>query len=393
MKKVVYLIILAQFLCTSVWFAGNAVLPDLILNINATPNFLAYLTIAVQFGFIAGTFLFAFLGVSDKFSPSIVFAVSAFFVAVFNLSMALNGLSENGVLIFRFLTGLFLAGIYPVGMKIVADYEEKGLGKSLGFLVAALVLGTAFPHLLKGLFSGYLPWKYVIYGTSFLAIFGGMLIVLFVPDGPYRKLGNKIDLRGLFSDFTGSDFKKATLGYFGHMWELYAYWAFLPLVLGANISHHQAQLNINITCFLIIASGSLACIVSGFLSQYFGTKSVAKTALFLSGCCCLISPLFIFGNTTLLIVFLTFWGMVVVADSPLFSALIAQNCPPKNKGTALTIVNCIGFAITIVSIQLLQSLYLRIDIKYLLVLLVLGPLFGLLSQLKHTTKQFSKSSK
>ncbi len=387
MKNTIYLIILSQFLCTSVWFAGNAVLPDLIVNINTTPNFLAHLTSAVQFGFIAGTFLFALFGVSDKVSPSVVFGISAFFASIFNVLMVLNGLSESSFLIFRFFTGFFLAGIYPVGMKIVADYEEKGLGKSLGFLVGALVLGTAFPHLLKGLFSGYFPWKFVIYGTSTLAIFGGMLILVFVPDGPYRKIGSKINMRGLFSGFLESKFKRAALGYFGHMWELYSYWAFLPFILAANLRHNHFQLNINFVCFVIIASGAIACGISGLLSQRFGTQLVAKTALFLSGCCCLLSPFFIFGNTKVLIGFLVFWGMVVVADSPLFSTLVAKNCPPQIKGTSLTIVNCIGFAITILSIQLLQAISIWVDTQYLLVLLALGPIFGLLNLRRNRLKR------
>ncbi|MFC5282530.1 MFS transporter [Pedobacter alpinus] len=379
MKRNIYLVILAQFLCTSLWFAGNAVLPDLIIAYNFNSAFLAHLTSAVQFGFIAGTLVFALLGISDRFSPSLVFSVSALFAAVFNLAMAISNLQDYSFLIFRFFTGFFLAGIYPVGMKIVADYEEKGLGKSLGFLVGALVLGTAFPHLLKGLFNGVLNWEYVIYGTSILTVLGGLLIAFFVPDGPFRKAGSKIKLKAIFTSFKTIEFRKAALGYFGHMWELYAFWAFLPLILSTNFKLNQSVLNVSILSAIIIGSGFLACGFSGIISQRLGVKFTAKSALFLSGICCLLSPLFILGNSILLLMFLVFWAIVVIADSPLFSTLVAQNCPPQNKGTSLTIVNCIGFSITIFSIQLMQMLSGFLSIQYLFLVLAVGPIFGLLS--------------
>lgn len=379
MRPSTYFIIVAQFLCTSLWFAANAVLPDLILAYHFENNFLAHLISAVQFGFIAGTLVFALLGVADRFSPSIVFGLSALFAATFNLAMVINGLETYSFLMFRFFTGFFLAGIYPVGMKIVADYEEKGLGKSLGFLVGALVLGTAFPHLLKGVFAGVFPWQYVIYGTSTLAVLGSLTIAFFIPDGPNRKAGNNINLKTLFASFKIPDFRKAAFGYFGHMWELYAFWAFLPLILTANFKRNQVDFDIPIFCFVIIASGFFACVIAGLLSQRFGPKYLAKYALFLSGLCCLMVPFFVYGNTLALIAFLIFWALIVVADSPLFSTLLAQNCPTQYKATALTIVNCIGFTITIISIQLLQILSKWVDIKYLLMFLALGPIFGLLN--------------
>ena len=180
-------IVLAQFCCTSLWFAGNAVMSDLVLNFALPPEALGHLTSAVQLGFITGTLLFAFLRVADRFSPSKVFFFCALAGAVFNLEAALEMNNFASLLIFRFLTGFSLAGIYPVGMKMASDYFRKGLGRSLGFLAGALVIGTAFPHLLKAISgSSSLNWRVVLIFTSGLAVIGGLLILLFVPNGPFR---------------------------------------------------------------------------------------------------------------------------------------------------------------------------------------------------------------
>ena len=190
LKKILVFIVIAQFCCTSLWFAGNAVMNDLMVNFNLSANNLGYLTSSVQFGFIIGTLLFAIFNIADRFSPSKVFFVCALVGSLANFCMTLDINTLTTLLIFRFLTGFFLAGIYPIGMKIATDYFEKGLGTSLGFLVGALVLGTAFPHILKGNESLFL-WSSVIYTTSALAILGGLLIFLLVPDGPHRKPGKK----------------------------------------------------------------------------------------------------------------------------------------------------------------------------------------------------------
>jgi len=287
------------------------------------------------------------------------------------------------ILIVRFLPGFFLAGIYPVGMKIAADYYDKGLGKSLGFLVGALVLGTAFPHLLHG-FTEQLPWKTILIITSVIAISGGLLLNFFVPDGPYRKKSPALDLSVISKIFKDKSFKAAAFGYFGHMWELYAFWAFVPFIITAYTAMHpDSSLNIAISSFMVIAVGAIACVISGYISLYIGVKKTALVSLTLSGLFCVISPiLFMIPSQALFITMLCLWGMVVIADSPMFSTLVAQNAPPVYKGTALTIVNCIGFAITIVSIQILLFLQSYLDVKYLVLILALGPIFGLISTCK-----------
>lgn len=373
-------IILSQFFCTSLWFAGNGVMPDLMSNFDLSESALAHLTSVVQFGFITGTLVFAVLSIADRYSPSKIFFCCAVLGSVFNLGMIWDGNHLISIMTFRFFTGFFLAGIYPIGMKIAADYFEKGLGKSLGFLVGALVLGTAFPHLLKEV-SDQFQWQFVLVVTSSFAVIGGLLMLSFVPDGPYRKQMQQLKLSAFFSVFKNKRFRSAAFGYFGHMWELYAFWAFVPIMLQSFTKvYPDVDFNIPLLSFLIIGIGGVACVISGYLSQIFGTKRTATFALLFSGLCSLTFPLiFSFESEVLFLLFLFFWAMVVIADSPLFSTLVAQNATLELKGTALTIVNCIGFSITIISIQLINELRMITDSNFIFMILAIGPILGLLA--------------
>src|SRR5438874_9955566 len=249
------IIVLSQFAGTSLWFAGNAILPDLQRELSIQTHAPGNITTVVQFGFIAGTLIFAIFSVADRFVPSKVFFISSVIAALANV--AIIWLAKNAATLFvlRFITGFFLAGIYPVGMKIAADWYEKGLGKALGYLVGALVLGTAFPHLLRS--SVYaLPWKHVLIFTSAFAAIGGLLILLFVGEGPFRKPATRFQPSALIQVFRSADFRAAALGYFGHMWELYTFWAFVPTILLLYVSSDR-QMNISLWAFIIIAVGAL----------------------------------------------------------------------------------------------------------------------------------------
>ncbi len=378
-KLILPVIVLSQFLCTSLWFAGNAVVAELTSLYSLDSGATGHLTSAVQLGFIIGTLVFAIFTIADRFSPSKVFFCCAVLGAIFNLSLVIDYGHFFAPLSVRFLTGFFLAGIYPVGMKIAADYYKEGLGKSLGFLVGALVLGTAFPHLIKT-FSTELPWKSVIITTSISAVLGGILIYFFVPDGPYRSKSKAPNFSSWLSIFKVSPFRKAAFGYFGHMWELYTFWAFVPLMLMGYNQLHGQNLNVSLYSFLIIAGGSIACAMGGILSKKYGSKHLAKLFITSSGVCCLVSPVFfLYTETQIFLLFLIFWGLVVIADSPLFSSLVANSAPDEQKATALTITNCIGFAITIVSIQLVTFLSDVMPFHYLFMILSIGPVFGLLN--------------
>ncbi|WP_179338249.1 MFS transporter [Winogradskyella ludwigii] len=378
-KWVLPIIIFSQFCCTSLWFAGNSIIDDLISFFNLNSESLGYISSSVQFGFIIGTFIFAILTLSDRFSPSRVFFICAIFGASFNLGMLYSNNTLFTILGFRFLTGFSLAGIYPVGMKIAADHFEKGLGKSLSFLIAALVLGTAFPYLIQS-FDFNIKWEMVIWTTSILALIGGVLIFLLVPNGPYQKLADKFDISKILNVFKKSSFRSAAFGYFGHMWELYAFWTFVPILLIMHSNLHNVSLNIPLFSFIIIASGTVSCILGGFISKRLGIKKTAILTLTISGICCLLSPVFFMINSTpLFIIFLIIWGMAVIADSPLFSTMVAQNCEAQSIGTALTIVNCLGFSLTIVSIQLLNAIINNnFYPEYAFMILALGPIIGLI---------------
>lgn len=380
MKRILPVIVLSQFFCTSLWFAGNAVMGDIAKQLQLEPSYLAYLTSAVQLGFITGTLVFAILSIADRFSPVRVFFTCALIAAAINALACLPGTDATIILVLRYTTGFFLAGIYPVGMKIASDHYPQGLGKALGFLVGALVLGTSFPHLLKSLMAA-LPWRYVILSTSILAALGGFAMILLVPDGPARKPGAALNPAAFLKNFSNRQFRSAAFGYFGHMWELYAFWAFVPVILSAyNTRYADADLNVPLLSFIIIGVGALACAGSGIISSYIGVKKVAMIALTISCACCLISPLFLFaGSVWVVISFLLVWGIAVIADSPMFSTLVAQNADQQSKGTALTIVNCIGFAITIISIQLITALRTVENVRYIYMILAIGPVLGLVA--------------
>ncbi len=383
-RHILPVIVISQFCCTSLWFAGNGVMGNLIEYYGLTPTALGHLTAAVQLGFISGTLIFALFTVADRYSPSRVFFVSALLGSIFNLGILLKSNDLVTLALFRFASGFFLAGIYPVGMKIAADYFEKGLGKSLAFLVGALVLGTALPHLLKGMGSN-LPWAMVIWLTSALAVAGGGLMLALVPDGPFRKQSPGLDFAAFFKVFRNPSFRAAAFGYFGHMWELYAFWAFVPLMLETALTPPMAfHWNTSTLAFLVIGIGGPGCVLVGYLSGTLGTKRTAGFALAISCACCLLSPVLIkAASLPVFFAFLLLWGTMVVADSPLFSTLVARNSLAESKGTALTIVNCIGFAITIFSIQLLNFLRDLMNPTYIYMFLALGPVIGLLALFLH----------
>ena len=369
-------IIVSQFACTSLWFAGNAIIGELSAKTGLGTEIIGFVLSSVQLGFIVGTLTFALLMIADRFSPTKVFMACALFAALCNLALLLGTISTVTLIIARFGTGFFLAGIYPVGMKIAADYYEKGLGKALGYLVGALVLGTAFPYLVEGMQMGS-DFTLVIKTTSVLAILGGVAMYLLVPNGPYRKPSPRLQLQAGPSLFKLAGFRKAAFGYFGHMWELYAFWAFTPLALETYNTVHNNNIPISLWTFVIIAIGGISCIVGGYSSIRIGSKKVAVVSLAISGFLCLISPLLFQLPSSIFLTVWCLWGMAVTADSPQFSTLVANSVPSNLKGTGLTLVNCIGFAISIVSIQLLLFMVGKIHPTAIFPILAIGPILGL----------------
>lgn len=375
-RSALILIVLAQFLGNSLWFAGNAVAPEISLILEI-PEILATITSVVQLGFILGTLLFAIFSIPDRFSPSKVFLVSSVLAASFNLLIVVLPMQLTVVLICRFMVGFFLAGIYPVGMKIAADYFQKGLGAALGFLVGALVLGTAFPHLLKGLDLNF-SWKQVLLSTSGLALLGGIIVGYLVPDGPYHKINSQFDIKLLPKLSKIKALKSAASGYFGHMWELYTFWAFVPVLIVFLRGNEGMSSADSLLSFFVIAIGGLSCAFGGLVAKRIGSAKVAQIALLGSGICCILVLLTGGLPNWTWIGLLIIWGMFITADSPQFSTLVAQSVPAEYRGTALTLVNSIGFLLSIISIQLAQYLLYWIRIDMVLAMLFIGPVLGLL---------------
>jgi MFS family permease len=372
-------LVFAQFAGTSLWFAGNAILPDLLHEPSLRGLAVGPVVSAVQLGFIAGTLLVALLGLADRVAPARLFLGCALAGSLANAALLLPVLTPTLLLALRVLTGLCLAGIYPVGLKLAADHYQAGLGRALGYLVGALVLGTALPHLLRWL-AADLAWPAVILTISALALSGGLLLWLLVPDGPFRRPAARLNLAGGWQLWRERPFRQAALGYFGHMWELYTFWAFVPLLLATYTRLHPGTAAFGPGwTFSVLAAGAPACVAGGYLAQRWGSWRTARTALALSGVCCLLSPWLlalprpVFGPLVVL------WGMAAVADSPQFSTLVAQRVPATRAGTALTLVTCLGFALTVLSLQCFTLGQAYLGERYLFLVLAPGPLLGLLA--------------
>ena len=362
-------IVFSQFAGTSLWFAGNAVIRELQKESGGASA--AHLTSFIQFGFITGTLAFAIGTIADRYRPTLVFLLSSCAAALSNALIVLvaNDIFWIGCL--RFLTGFFLAGIYPVGMKIAADRFPGKLGNALGFLVGALVLGTAFPHLLQA--RQVLPWKDVLLLTSLLALAGGLLLYATVPTDK-GVVKSRFEPGAFLNVFRSRNFRAASFGYFGHMWELYTFWTFLPLLLQ---QYPEEKMDSSFWSFCIIAAGCAGCIAGGLISRKTGSRPVAFVSLLISFMCCVAAPFGLALPYAGFLLFLLLWGTTVAADSPQFSTLVAQSAPPSYKGTALTIVTSIGFFITIVSLQAVQTFFAYGEKS--LWLLAPGPFFGLIA--------------
>ena len=383
-NKILFLIVLSQFAGTSLWFVGNAVLPELKTALHLNQYAVSLVTSAVMLGFVAGTLIFAFFSLADRFSPVKLFFFSSLLGALSNTAVVWLAKDAASLFALRFFTGFFIAGIYPVGMKIAADWYEKGLGKALGFLLGALVLGTAFPHLLKNR-NFELPWRSVLYFTSAFATIGAFMMLLFVGDGPHRKRSGGFQWNAFAKIFNSKKLRQASLGYFGHMWELYTFWAFVPVMIGLYVKKYHGSINVPLLSFLIIGSGCLSCIAGGYLSQKMGSAKVATTALLISGLCCILSPLIFSLPLWLFLSVLFAWGIAVIPDSPQFSTLVAQFAPEQLKGTALTIYNSIGFSISTISLLVIDRIFYSTSFfggTNTFLLLAIGPVLGIVPMLR-----------
>jgi MFS family permease len=382
-RRILPVIVLSQFAGTSLWFAVNAVMPDLQRAWGLPATSVGTLTSAVQLGFVAGTLVFALLMLADRFAPSRVFFMCCLLGAGFNAAVVFAEGRLPLLVALRFGVGFLLAGIYPVGMKIAASWYREELGAVMGVLIGALVLGTALPHGLRALagdsgalaptIAGYPPWQAVVVGVSILAALGGLATASLVPINPHAPRGARITPKALGLIWSDRRLRASVFGYFGHMWELYALYVLVPLIVATRLAGNA----ISAAAFWAIAAGFAGCVGGGLLVRRFGSARVAQLQLGTSGACCLAAPLLLVAPLPLFMAWLLLWGATVVGDSPQFSTLTAQNAPAAVVGSVLTFTNCIGFAISVVSIELFVWAAQAWPLARVLPWLALGPALGL----------------
>jgi len=378
MRNPVPAIVLAQLFGTSLWFSANSAADDLIRTWGIDPADIGTLTNAVQLGFILGTLTFAISGLADRYPASRIFAVCAILGALGNAAFALFATGMAVGVPLRFAVGFCLAGVYPLGMKLVVSWVPERAGAALAQLVGMLTLGTALPHGIRLAGAGW-SWQATILVSSALALLAAAMIFS-LGDGPHLKRRHDappLRLGRVFYAFSVREFRASALGYFGHQWELYAFWTLVPALVILSGLATLGSATLSGLSFAVIGIGALGCILGGWWSQRIGSARVAATALALSALCCTIFPFSTDWPAWIKIALLLLWGASVVADSPHFSALSARACAPEIVGSALAFQNSIGFAITMLSIQL-GTAWIGDWGTSIAWLLLPGPLLGLL---------------
>jgi MFS family permease len=366
------LVALAEILGMTLWFSATAAAPQLAAEFALDAGWRAWLTMAVQAGFVAGTLVTALTNMADAISARRLFAAGCLAGAACNAAIVVAP-SIGAILALRFCTGAALAWVYPPGMKIAAGWFLERRGTALGVLVGAVGVGSAFPHLLAWLGAG-VPWRTLVGASSLLAIGGAAIVTLAVKDGPHVSASAPFDRHALRVVVRTRGARLAMLGYFGHMWELYAMWtwiaAFAAASLGAAASTGSA------VAFVTIATGAAGCVVGGLWADRWGKARLAGAAMLASAACALVSPLFYGAPFGVLIVLAVVWGFTVVADSAQFSALVTEHTPRTHVGTALTLQTSAGFLLTMVSMRLVPPMVERAGWPWAFVFLAPGPLLG-----------------
>ncbi|HEX5890152.1 MAG TPA: MFS transporter [Pyrinomonadaceae bacterium] len=375
------LLSIAELFGMALWFSGSAVVPALSREWNLSSGQVSWLANAVQLGFVAGTLLSATLNLADIITSRHLFAISALLGALTNAFFGIYAHQPETAIVLRFLTGVCLAGVYPPGMKLMATWFRERRGMALGVLVGALTMGKATPYLVNALGSS--NWRMNVLFVSLLAIVGGAIVLLFVSDGPHALPRASFDLTQIVKVFRNRGVRLASFGYFGHMWELYGMWIWVPVMIRASISAQGGNpILAEVGSFLVIGAGAIGCVVAGLVADRVGRTVVTSWAMAISGSCCLLVG-FLYGGSALpLLLLAVIWGATVVADSAQFSSCVTELGDPKYIGTALTLQMCVGFLLTTISIELIPKVVEVVSWRYAFMILAPGPFLGVLAMLR-----------
>ncbi|HEX7190455.1 MAG TPA: MFS transporter [Thermoanaerobaculia bacterium] len=379
--RALVLIAAGELMAMGLWFGVSAVAPQIAAEWHLDSGTTAWLTLSVQLGFVAGTLLSALLNLADVISARRLFALTAFLAAIVNALLAAFVHTPAAAMVLRFLTGAFLAGVYPPGMKLVATWLRKSRGLGLGVVVGALTLGKASPYLVNAFGSS--NWRENVGVASVVAALGALIVALFVREGPYALPNQPFDFSQVTQVVRNRGVRLANFGYFGHMWELYAMWTWVPAMMRASVAKSgDRPVLAEIASFLVIGSGAVGCVAAGRLADRIGRTVVASTAMAISGTCCLVIGA-LFGRSPVpLLIVAAIWGATVVADSAQFSACVTELGDPRYIGTALTMQTCIGFLLTTISIRLMPLLVDRFTWQYAFAVLAIGPALGIVAMLR-----------
>ena len=377
------LLVLAEIAGMSLWFASAAILPDMVRESGIDAVRQAMLSSGVQLGFVAGALAVAASGLADRFDPRRVFATCGVLAALCNAALLVAPIGGTIAILLRVLTGLLLAGVYPVGMKIAVGWGTKDRGLLVGLLVGALTVGSALPHLAA--YLGGADWRSVIVATSVLALVGGLLVLL-CGLGPHHARAPRFSTRAIALAWTNRRIRLTYLGYFGHMWELYAMWAWVgasaAASYGALLGEAEATRLAKLTAFLAIALGGLTCAPAGWVADRIGKAQVTIIAMALSGSAAIATALTFGGPIWLTFILIIIWGIFVIPDSAQFSALVADASPPDLAGSAMTLQTALGFALTAVTVQVTPLLANACGWPAVLAGLALGPIVGIAAMMR-----------